>query len=63
VLVVDRGPATGDLQGFTTWAHTPLCVPKIRFDNIGDEDRQGQAVIWWHRRAQSTDGTRHPCPV
>jgi hypothetical protein len=22
-----------------------LCVPKIRFDNIDDEDRQGQVVM------------------
>jgi hypothetical protein len=25
--------------------HLPLCVPKIRFCNIGDEVRQGQAVM------------------
>jgi hypothetical protein len=23
----------------------PLCVPKIRFCNIGDEDRQGQVAM------------------
>src|SRR5262249_3969281 len=27
------------------WASAPVCVPKIRFCNIGDEGRPGQAVM------------------
>jgi hypothetical protein len=29
-----------------------LCVPKIRFCNIGDEGRRGQTGKWCHRSAQ-----------
>src|SRR6478735_7186526 len=38
-----------------------LCVPKIRFGNIGGEVRRGSAVRRWLRRSQSPDGLGRPC--
>src|SRR5450759_829480 len=39
----------------------PLCVPKIRFCDIGGEVHRELDVILWHRGAQSRDGTARPC--
>src|SRR5258708_799500 len=42
-------------------SNASLCVPKIRFCNIGGEGRQGQVVRRRRRSAQSRDGEGRPC--
>src|SRR5262249_35710773 len=56
----------GDLQpGKVAMPRGPrsekLCVPKIRFCNIGDEGRRGWAQIRCSPRAGWRDGSERPC--
>jgi len=44
-LAFDQYGTIVDMQKGLTEAVTPLCVPKIRFCNIGDAVRQGPAGI------------------